>query len=292
MSKKCNLCEKTIKKYNFYKSKSIMFSDGLVPICKKCLKDSVEEGNMDSLKDMLRRIDKPFIASVWLTAEKSDENAIGKYMSMLNSLQQYRDKTWNDSDFEKEEESKMFDIGSTDVNNTKQLETEDGVIELTKDVVAKFGGGYTNLEYLQMKKFYNDMEMTHNLSTPQLKRAVVNMCKIQVQMDRSLSEGNAGDYKKYSDAYEKMLDSSALAPKVSKTTDEAQGIRNFSQCFAEVEKNGNVKPVHISERKDLVDLTILAHLNYIRVLKGHGRLSEVPEEIQKVFEGREDIIHD
>lgn len=282
--KKCNGCQKDKLINDFYTSTSIMFSDGRVPLCKKCLKDMIDENDVDSVKTTLQRIDKPFIAKVWKSAEESDNDTVGIYFRMINSLHQYKNASWADSDFEGENETDIYKHKFDDVDNVDEIITENGTIKLNKEIAMKFGSGYTNREYLSMEKFYNDMTMTHDINTPQLKKQLVILCQLQTWMDRSLQQGNDTAFKNYNDRYEKVLDSSGFKPKDRKSSSETSGLMSFSSLFEQVEKNGYVEPKPIEERMDLVDVAILVHFNYVRQLLGHEKLAQIPEEVHEILE--------
>jgi hypothetical protein len=282
--KRCNACQKDRQLYDFYTSTSIMFADGRVPVCKKCLKDMMDESNLDSIKTTLQRIDKPFIAKVWKTAEENEGDTVGNYFRMINSLQQYKNMTWADSDFEGEEKTDLYKHRFDNVDEVQEIKTDDGVIKLNKEIAMKFGSGYTNREYLQMEKFYQDMCRTHDINTPQLKKQLIYLCKLQIQMDRALEQGDSTAFKKYSDAYEAILKSSGFRPIDRKSSNESSGIVSFSALWEQVEKHGYVEPKPIEERMDLVDVAILSHFNYIRQLVGHEKIAKVPEEIHQELE--------
>jgi hypothetical protein len=279
--KRCNACLKERQLYDFYTSNSIMFADSRVPICKKCLKEMMDENDIESVKTTLQRIDKPFIAKVWKSAEESENDTVGTYFRMINSLQQYKNATWADSVFEGEEQTDIYKHRFDDVDEIQEIETDDGVIKLNKEIAMKFGSGYTNREYLQMEKFYQDMCRTHDINTPQLKKQLIYLCKLQVQMDRALEQGDSTAFKKYSDSYEMILKSSGFRPIDRKSSNESSGIMSFSQLFEQVEKNGYIEPKPIEERQDLLDVFILSHLNYLRKLIGHEKINEVPEDIKE-----------
>lgn len=290
--KKCNSCSRERQRYDYYRSESIMFSDGLVPVCKSCLKEMIDENDIESVKSTLQKIDKPFVAKLWVSAEEKEGDVTGNYFRMINSLQQYKGLGWSDSDFEGEESADIYKHRFDDVEEVEEIETDNGRISLNRDIVTKFGSGFTNREYLQMEKFYIDMSLSHDINTPQLRKQLVYMCKLQIQMDRALEAGDANDFKKYNDSYENILKSSALAPRDRKSSDESVGLRSFSTIFEEVEKLGYVEPKPVEERRDLVDVAILSHLNYIRQLIGRDKLIEVPQEIQEEIEGTEGIVED
>lgn len=282
--KRCNICKKDKVLPSFYSSKSVLFSDNLVPVCKNCIKDMIDENNIESVKNTLQKIDKPFIAKVWKSAEEGESDTVGSYFRMINSLQQYSEYTWAESDFGGENTTGMYKHRFDDVDEIETIETDNGEITLTKEIATKFGSGYTNREYLQMEKFYSDMRLSHDVSTPQLKKQLVYLCKLQIQMDRSLEAGESGDFKKYNDAYEGILRSSGFRPVDRKSSSESAGLNSFSSLFEMVERRGYVEPKPISERKDLVDCLILSHLNYVRQISGHEKLLQVPNDISEELE--------
>lgn len=277
-------CKKEKSINEFYTSNSIMFSDGYVPICKKCIKKLMDENNLDSIKKTLQRIDKPFVAKVWKSAEDGDGDTVGNYFRMINSLQQYKTWNWSDSDFEGENDTQIYKHKFDDLENVEELETENGTIYLNKEIAIKFGSGFTNREYLTMEKFYREMDNTHDISQPQTKKQLVYLCKLQVQMDRALEEGDDGAFKNYNDRYEKILQSSGFRPIDKKDSIEKTGMRSFSAIFEEVERRGYVEPKPISERMDLVDIALREFINYDRVIDGHPRLDKAPSYIMDELE--------
>ncbi|OME53991.1 hypothetical protein BSK59_15535 [Paenibacillus odorifer] len=273
-------CQKSKLLNDFYASNSIMF-DGHVPVCKKCLKEMIDENDIESVKTTLQRIDKPFIAKVWKSAEENDSDTVGTYFRMINSLQQYKASSWADSDMEGENQTSIYKHKFDDIESMDEIATDEGVLRLTKDIAMKFGSGYTNREYLTMEKFYIDMDNTHAINTPQLKVQLVYLCKLQIWMNRALEQGNDSSFKNYNDRYEKILQSSGFRPIDKKSSSEASGLRSFGVVFEEVEKLGYREPKAIEERMDLVDMAILVHANYVRQLLGHDRMLELPEEMSK-----------
>ncbi|MCY9758358.1 hypothetical protein M5X00_29510 [Paenibacillus alvei] len=274
-------CGKSKLLSDFYTSTSIMF-DGYVPLCKKCLKDMIDENDIESVKTTLQRIDKPFIAKVWKSAEENESDTVGTYFRMINSLQQYKKSSWADSDFEGENQTDIYKHKFDDIEDMDEIMTDEGVIKLSKDIAMKFGSGYTNREYLTMEKFYQDMSYSHDINTPQLKKQLIYLCKLQVWQDRSFEDSTA--FKNYNDRYEKILQSSGFRPIDRKSASEASGLRSFGVVFEEVEKQGYVEPKPIEERMDLVDMAVLVHINYIRQLLGHEKLSQIPDELHDQLE--------
>lgn len=171
--KTCTRCNRTVKLYNFYSSTSEMFSDGYIHLCKQCLKQMVSEDDMDTVYRTLRAIDKPFLKDVWKKAITSKNNTFGDYMRMISSLHQYRNLVYSDSIFdeevnEEEEEDIEFSVTEERIDDIDEVDTDAGVIKVTKDLKAKWGN-YKNREILDMEKTYQEMLMANDISTPQHK---------------------------------------------------------------------------------------------------------------------------
>lgn len=279
--KLCNKCGENKPLLQFYSSDSIMFADGKVPLCKKCIKEMIDMNDIKSLKDTLLKIDKPFIAHLWKSAEDSKNDTIGEYFKMLNSFPQYKGMTYKDGDEGKTSKTEIYNNTIDAVEHLEEIETDFGKVKVDKDSVVKFGSGFTKIEYLQMEKFYQEMCMTHDINTPQLRKQLGILCKLQVHMDRSLEIGDSGAFKKYSDAYENTLKSTGFRPVDRRNSADSSGLRSFGVIFEEVEKMGFVEPYPIDENLDLVDIALREYVNYVRKLFGSGQIEEIPEEVSE-----------
>lgn len=259
--KMCSMCEKQKSLASFYSTNSKMFTDGKVPICKPCIAEQIDENDIDSVKRILRQIDKPFIQALWNSSVESDRDTFGVYMKNINSLPQYKSMTYDNSvEIVQEDDEEDDDL------DIDELETEDGTIKITKDVKVRFGSGYKNEEYIKMEKFYRDMRATHDITQPQHIEMLVEICKVNIEKDRALKERNAGDYKKLSDASKTLLADAGFRPADKVSGSEATGIRTFSQIFEEIEKDGFIVPAKIEVHQDVLDRTIMYMQNYTRRL--------------------------
>lgn len=109
----CVACETKKKLTDFYISYNEMFPNGRVPMCKECMfaKSVDSDGNIDlnNFKEMLRKIDRPYIEKVFNAALQETEHLrlegvtrsrkiFGTYFKNINSLNQYKKMVYNDSD--------------------------------------------------------------------------------------------------------------------------------------------------------------------------------------------------
>jgi len=277
--KKCSSCGKEKASTFFYKVDSPLFPDGMINICRDCVREQVDVDDIEAVIGFLRQIDKPFVEKIWNEAVQSGRHALGEYIRKINSLQQLKGKTFDDSDG-------IQGIGkSTDLQTAKlsdTIETQQGkLIEYSDDLVDKWGIGYKKHEYLQMEKFYTDMKETHEINTSIHIDQLKQLSYLSVERDRLRQAGDWNNYNKLSKTMEDMTKSAGFRPVDRQGLDDATGIRSFSQIFEEVEKRGFRKPPVITFEEDVVDAMIIALANYYNRLVGKQVLSELPEEIEQ-----------
>lgn len=262
----------------FFKVDSPLFPDGMINICRDCVRREVDVEDIESVIGFLRQIDKPFVEKIWNEAVNSGKHPLGEYIRKINSLQQLKGKTFNDSDG-------MQGIGkSIDLQSARtpdSIMTIKGVIEYSDELVDKWGIGYKKHEYLQMEKFYVDMKETHEINTAIHIDILKQLSYLSVERDRLRQAGDWGNYNKLSDTMEKMTKSAGFRPVDRQGLDDATGIRSFSQIFEEVEKRGFRKPPVIEFEEDIVDAMIVALANYYNRLVGRQILAELPEDIKR-----------
>lgn len=283
--KVCSMCtrEKSIKN-NFYTSNSPLFrKDRKVPYCKDCLKEMINIDDLNSVHEVLQAIDKPFLAEIWKKALESKNDTFGEYMRMICSLHQYKNLTYkNSSSPEKIEKTFMSDI-EKELETINNIDTEQGNITITKELISKWGS-YSNREILEMERLYRKMLYANSIETPQHERQLYFYCKLSVLMDRALTEGDYTGYEKLSRQFAELQKSSGFRPIDRKSSDEASGIKSFSQIFAEVEANGYVEPLNVDlkENQDIVDRTIMYIVNYTRKVLGMEKLTKPPSDTPKI----------
>jgi hypothetical protein len=267
-------CGKELKLTDFYNTNNkIMFPNGKTSVCKNCLKELIDYDDIKSVYSVLRQMDIPFLKDYWDKATENKGDTFGAYVRMANSLHQFRGLNWNDSVFE------------------KITSVQEGVIEdntnnsyISQETVNRFGKGYTTEQYTQMEKFYDEMIASRDISTPEHKKLLIIMCKLQTKIDMALEEDNIPLFEKLHKQYQELIKNSGFRPIDKTASDVASGMRTFSQIFAEVERDGFIKPASITENQDIIDRTIQYMLNYQLKLLNTQTLSEPPFDTPKVSE--------
>lgn len=278
--KKCQgKCGKERDYSFFFKVDSPMFPDGMINICRDCVRAEVNVEDMEQVISFLRQIDKPFIQSYWDEAvnNKFGRHPLGEYIRKVNSLSQVKDKDFNSSDG-------INGVGKIDLSSAKQPDAVENVkgeiIEYSDELVNKWGIGYKKEEYLKMEKFYQDMRLTHEIQTPVHVNKLMELAYLSIEQQRLRQERDMANYTKLAKTIEDMEKSAGFRPVDRQGIDGATGIKSFSQIWEEVEKKGFRKPPPPVFEEDIVDQMIISLANYYVRLVGKEILTDVPEEIR------------
>lgn len=280
--KVCNTCGKNKSENFFFKVESKLFPDGRIDTCRDCIRKDIDIDNVEEVIGFMRQIDKPFYQDEWNVAlsNRDKKHPIGAYMQKL-ALKQYRGKTFNNSDGI----DGVAKVDLSSVNPAETIERHDGkVIVYSDELVTKWGTGYTKPEYLQLEKFFQDMRSTHDIYTPTHIDMLTQLSHLSVDRNRLRREGEWTNYKKVSDTYEYMMKSAGFRPVDRQGTEDATGMRTFSQIFEEVEKKGFRKPPTLTFEEDVIDGMITALANYYHRLIGKEILTEIPDELKEEME--------
>lgn len=271
-TKECFNCKRVISIDNFYKTNS-KFADGYIPMCKQCVRETVDENDLRSVLDFLSFINKPFKKKYWESAIKSNRDTLGHYITMINSLKELKNKTFTDSD----------DISEVEFEMVKNEGENDYGLDL-EEMRLKWGSRYKPEEYARLEAKYNEMMKNYDIVEPHHKHMLIQICKMEIEKDRLFDEGDFDAYNKLDKTYRETIKEAGFSPKEKLGSNEQKGIRSFGQIWEEVEKMGFIPPweeYKIEESKDLLDRMLLAYVNHVRKLLNLETLSELPEDLEK-----------
>ena len=271
----------------FYMSyNKVLHADGRIPYCKDCLIKMVDVDNIESVKDVLRKIDRPFLSAIWRSSSAtSQKNAFGTYIKNLQ-MPQYRNLTWKDS-------------GTSE--SVAEIQADDDVpkattkFKVTPEIAARWGSKHSKEELMQLEIFYHAMMDANRIETPQDINYLKKLAVISLKMDKELEDGNYDQVKKLGDLFSKyMADSQFRAMDKSDAT-KSGGLRTFSQAYEEIEKDGFIPPwEHYRKAKgvtqDIVDKTIMYILNYTHKLNQVTQLTFPPVDTPKLEKNEADEV--
>lgn len=276
LRKKCQECKKEKVSDAFYKvNNNNMFPDGMINICSVCVRKNVDIDDIQQVIKFLREVDKPYIEKYWDEAVHSGNYPLGEYIRKANSLNQLKNKTFEDSDGYNGY-GRIDTFHDAEINEVETVEGEK--IEYSVELPQKWGVGYTKEEYLMMEKFYKDMMETHDIVTPTHMDMLRQLAYLSIDRDRLRQKHEWTSYKNISDAMDKMIKSSGFTPADRKSSIEESGMNSFSEIWANIEQDGFIPPKVIDFPKDDIDHMLLYYIQFAQRLVGQSTSNKPPKD--------------
>ena len=194
--KVCVRCEKRQPVRQYYKSANVLFKDGYAPVCKDCVTEVLDEHDFKGFQALLKLLDKPLLESLYDGKE-------GQYIAHINSLPQYRDMSYDDSDF--------FKHGGAVVNNeiiAEKLEvmTEEQIRELE----YKWGKGFDEQDYIFLENEIRDYYSRYEVDSKTLEIIIQQLCLTQLSIRKLRERGQ--DVSKQMKTFQDLMSSAGLKP--------------------------------------------------------------------------------
>ncbi|MFS0855160.1 hypothetical protein [Paenibacillus taichungensis] len=261
--KYCNTCERDKNVTDFYVSGSKFDADGRFGVCKPCLKKNIDYSNMQTVKDALLQMNRPFIASIWESAIEEAtlkrQDTFGLYIKTIQ-LKKFKDLTWNDSVLTE-------DTQEQGTNNQINISSEYDIGEL-KD---KYGYGYPDDEYILFENKYQQLKSSFQLLTTMHEEYFREFCVNKVKETLAKSSGDLKGAKEWAAMVKDVAEAGKLKPSQMSKADLSGGLDGFGQLARIVEENHEIMgllPSFIEQPKDKVDVTLWCYINYVRDIKG------------------------
>jgi hypothetical protein len=243
--KKCITCERELTintKSNppFYKSYSKWHKDGYLPICKKCLNDETEADDIQSFRNTLREIDKPFLYESWETAKNKKTNTLGTYLKDINL--NFNTLTYDDSEGEQKETPINPDYKAEVLKTESKMDSS--------ELIKRWGRGYTDSEYEYLENFYDDYANNYKTDTPAQVNLYKNIAKIHLQAEKELIEGTVKNYKDLMTLSSSLHNDGNIKPIQSTGANEDKGLSAYGLWIKDVE---NTEPCEYFKNKPLYE---------------------------------------
>ena len=170
----CHKCNNFLSNETFYTSND--YASGYFPICKKCLmqmatdydkKTNTYIDNEEKTKRVLQLMDLPFIESTYNSAlssiqaeinEKNRGTAWQQYITMLQSLPNWKGKKWKDSEF-----------GNSSENTLEPRKPR-------KEIYKLFGSGFSDEDYLYLQDQYDDWKSRTQVDGKSQETYIIQIC--------------------------------------------------------------------------------------------------------------------
>ncbi len=266
--KLCLKCLK-VKKIGsgFYNSYDDWHSDGKMPYCKQCLRKSFDENNVATIKEILRKVDKPFQYELWEKAKEDDRETLGAYFILINLNNKY--DTYADSVFEPGDKQGVLSnddgFSSSSTANDVDLDFLEG----------KWGLGYTYEEYRAFEHKYNKLIKNYQEQTSLHTEGLVTYIRYRVKEEMATAKGDLKDSQGWGALAQKAAQDAKINVSQLSKSDISGGVDLMTQLSEAVETKASVIPLLpkvLEQPYDDADLILWANIDYTRMLEDKPRV--------------------
>lgn len=172
----CTVCNQRLLLKEFYVARNNPFAekvDGHISVCKKCIDEVVAEDEFAGLQAVLRMINKPFLSKVY----NGDHRA---YIRTVNSLPNYRQQTYEDSD--------LFDEAKALIPK-QEIELKELTPDELKAAQDFWGKNYNEEQYIFLTQEWLDFESRVTIDSKSMEIYVEEACKIRLQLREARATG-------------------------------------------------------------------------------------------------------
>lgn len=270
--------------YYFYHDDN--YVTGRYPICKQCLLQMVEQRDergqsresVDTVKRVLRLMDKPFVWTDYDSCVKSVVEGLGKkqknsafasYITMVQSLPQYKGKTWENSIFAEDDEEGYSKEGiDTGINENSRL---------IKAGRKRFGYDYELADLQFLESQYEDWVSRYECQTKAQEEIFERLAFKKWEINKATKAG--APTKDLDRTYQDLLSTANITPKQTgmDAFAEAQTLGTLIQKWEESKPLPEIDP----ELKDVDKIG-----TYIDVFfKGHtSRMLGIKNSFSNIYE--------
>jgi hypothetical protein len=266
----CLKCSKDQPVLNFYTSNSDLHSKtGKFPICKSCLKQNIDVENIESVKDMLLQMNRPFLYDQWDSAVdesiRTGKECFGLYLKTVQL--NFKNHTWKDSVFIQQQPNVQTSTKDP-VKSTTPRKSND--FQLTDDLIDKWGDGYTPEEIRAFERKYSKLINNYGEKTALHTEGLLTYIRYRVKEEMATAANQVREAKEWGTLASKAAQDAKINVSQLSKSDISGGVDVLSQLFEAVESEVGVIPLlpHLLEQPyDDADMVIWATVNYNRRLE-------------------------
>ena len=212
----CHSCNEFHRAEAFYNDRR--YATGLYPQCKESLKREACDydkttkeysDNREKTIEVFHKLDLPYIEAEYQKQKKNIAEKLGErnrslaylqLLTMVKSLDQYKNLRWKDSDFGPDESLDR-------INNSSR--------KPRKEIQKLFGSGFSNEDYLYLQDQYDDWCSRTQVDSKSQQTYVVRICHKLLDIWKAEQRGE--DTTKLDDSLNKLMEAAKLQPKQNAT---------------------------------------------------------------------------
>lgn len=249
---KKGLCSKCGKQAELMISNNPLIPQG---ICFHCISLSLKYNNLEHAEFFCRTYNLPWLPETWISlTEEYEDETFEVYTRAVLQDPEYKNNlyyTSSTSDLWKRTNAEWEKCRSfTEILNRISV-IRDSYIDRGR---LKWGEQYTFNELIKLDSIYSRTLRANNITNPLQKEAVKTLCRLQIQMEDAIRQGDSGAIKNFSSAWANFAKQADLETMINETkTDE---ITTVAELYKYFEDRGFKPEYYKGEEKDQVDVAL------------------------------------
>lgn len=227
----CCSCGEPLALTKFYKSNSVFYADGHLPICKECFSSKFGHfaaeyhSNKMAMQRMCMTFDIYFNEVAFDSCDTDDSTVLGNYFRKLN-LSQHKGKTFEDSikeGFDLSGDRKPVKETQEVVNVDNDNEENENADMIDPADIEKWGAGLEPTDYTILNSHYRLLSSSNPQCDGNAEIFIIDLCYTKMQQMKAVRESRVDDYKKLTESYIKSFTQAGL-----KTVKDTNAMEDFT----------------------------------------------------------------
>ena len=227
----CCSCGEPLTLTKFYKSNSVFYADGHLPICKECFSSKFGHfaaeyhSNKMAMQRMCMTFDIYFNEAAFDSCDTDDSTVLGNYFRKLN-LSQHKGKTFEDSikeGFDLSGDRKPVKETQEVVNVDSDDEENENADMIDPADIEKWGAGLEPTDYTILNSHYRLLSSSNPQCDGNAEIFIIDLCYTKMQQMKAVRESRVDDYKKLTESYIKSFTQAGL-----KTVKDTNAMEDFT----------------------------------------------------------------
>lgn len=227
----CCSCGEPLALTKFYKSNSVFYADGHLPICKECFSSKFGHfaaeyhSNKMAMQRMCMTFDIYFNEAAFDSCDTDDSTVLGNYFRKLN-LSQHKGKTFEDSikeGFDLSGDRKPVKETQEVVNVDSDDEENENADMIDPADIEKWGAGLEPTDYTILNSHYRLLSSSNPQCDGNAEIFIIDLCYTKMQQMKAVRESRVDDYKKLTESYIKSFAQAGL-----KTVKDTNAMEDFT----------------------------------------------------------------
>ena len=228
----CHCGERFPHRTSFYKTKSPLYIEGILPICKECLNRLfvLYTKKFNNPRKAVQRIcmafDIYYSEDVFEGTSIQSDKFFSEYMHTLMTNVSARKKATFDDNLD---DGFKFAGGKSFTAEVVDKATGN----ISKQDTEKWGGGFSKTDYAIMNEHYDLLKKNNPNCDSNQEIFIIDLCYIKMQQLLAARDGRVDDFNKLTDSYRKTFTQASLKAGQADNVDEGDCYGKFLEMISE-----------------------------------------------------------